>query len=66
MAAQAGGRLLTDRALDMEAIGQGGRAFLLRETAMSDLDALRSALSGHVAKTAEIVARGLGQDVWRA
>ena len=63
---QAGGRLLTDRALDMEAIGQGGRAFLLRETAMSDLDALRSALSGHVAKTAEIVARGLGQDVWRA
>jgi glutamate-ammonia-ligase adenylyltransferase len=62
---QAGGRLLTDRPLDMAAIGQGGRAFLLRETGMSDLAALRSQLTGHVAHVAEIVARGLGQDVVR-
>jgi glutamate-ammonia-ligase adenylyltransferase len=62
---QAGGRLLTDGPLDMEAIGEGGRAFLLRETAMSDLEALRSQLTGHVARVAEIVARGLGQDVAR-
>lgn len=62
---QAGGRLLTDRPLDMAAIGEGGRAFLLRETGMSDLAALRSQLTGHVAQVAEIVARGLGQDVAR-
>ena len=62
---QAGGRLLTERPIDMEAIGQGGRAFLLRETAMSSLAALRSELAGHVARVAEIVARGLGQDVVR-
>ena len=63
---QAGGRLLTEKPIDMEAIGQGGRAFLLRETAMSSLEALRSELAGHVARVAEIVARGLGQDVVRA
>ncbi|WP_284163047.1 glutamine-synthetase adenylyltransferase [Frigidibacter sp. SD6-1] len=58
---QAGGRLLTERPLDMEAVGAGGRAFLLRETQMSSLDGLRSELSGHVARTAEIVARGLNR-----
>lgn len=62
---QAGGRLLTDKPLDMDAIGEGGRTFLLRETGMSDLGALRSQLTGHVARVAEIVARGLGQDVSR-
>jgi glutamate-ammonia-ligase adenylyltransferase len=62
---QAGGRLLTERPIDMEAVGEGGRAFLLRETAMSSLEALRSELKGHVARTGEIVARGLGQDVAR-
>ncbi|MFZ1661570.1 MAG: glutamine-synthetase adenylyltransferase [Paracoccaceae bacterium] len=62
---QAGGRLLSEKPLDMEAIGEGGRTFLLRETGMSDLDALRSHLTGHVARVAEIVAIGLGQDVTR-
>lgn len=62
---QAGGRLLTDRPLDMAAIGEGGRAFLLRETGVSDMDALRSQLKAHVARAAEIVGRGLGQDVAR-
>lgn len=61
----AGGRLLTDKPIDMETVGEGGRAFLLRETGMSSLDALRSELKGHVARVAEIVARGLGQDVAR-
>ncbi len=63
---QAGGRLLTDKPIDMEAVGEGGRVFLLRETGMSSLDALRSELKGHIARVAEIVARGLGQDVARA
>ena len=62
---QAGGRLLTDKPLDMDAIGEGGRVFLLRETGMSELAMLQSQLRGHVAQVAEIVARGLGQDVTR-
>lgn len=59
---QAGGRLLSDRPIDMETLGEGGRAFLLRETAMSDLAALRSQLAAHVAQVAAIVAQALGQD----
>ncbi|WP_372839485.1 glutamine-synthetase adenylyltransferase [Phaeovulum sp.] len=41
---QAGGRLLTDKPLDMDAIGEGGRAFLLREAGVEDLEALKSRL----------------------
>ena len=62
---QAGGRLLTEKPLDMDAIGEGGRVFLLRETGTSDLAMLRSQLKGHVARVAESVARMLGQDVAR-
>ncbi|MBW7056592.1 glutamine-synthetase adenylyltransferase [Paracoccus bogoriensis] len=40
----ASGRLLTDRALDMEAIGLGGQSFLLRETGAADLAALQASL----------------------
>jgi glutamate-ammonia-ligase adenylyltransferase len=58
---QAGGRLLSDRPIEMEAIGEGGRAFLLRETAMSSLEGLRSELAGHVARVAAIVETKLGQ-----
>ena len=63
---QAGGRLLTEKPIDMAAVGEGGRSFLLRETGTPTLDALASELKGHVARTGEIVARGLGQDVVRA
>ena len=56
----AGGRLLTDRPLDMEAIGEGGQAFLLRETGAGDLAELAATLAGHVANTSGIVARVLG------
>ncbi len=52
---QAGGRLLTDRPLDMTAIGQGGRAFLLRETGAADLDDLAAQLAQTVADVAAIV-----------
>lgn len=58
---QAGGRLLSDRPIDMAAIGEGGRAFLLRETGMSSLDALKSELAAHIARVAEIVGRRLGK-----
>ncbi len=56
---QAGGRLLTDRPLDMMAVGEGARAFLLRETGMSSLEALRSELAGHTGRAAEIVGQRL-------
>jgi glutamate-ammonia-ligase adenylyltransferase len=52
---QAGGRLLTDRPLDMDAIGEGGRAFLMRETGTSSLDDMASQLGRHVARAARIV-----------
>jgi glutamate-ammonia-ligase adenylyltransferase len=62
---QAGGRLLTDKPLNMDAIGEGGRAFLLRETAASDLDMLQSQLTGHVARVAQIVMACLGEPAVR-
>ena len=58
---QAGGRLLSDRPIEMDAIGEGGRAFLLRETGMSSLEGLRSELAGHVERVAVIVSARLGQ-----
>lgn len=56
---QAGGRLLSDRPLDMAALGEGGRAFLLRETGTPDLDGLRTRLADTVATVAAIVGRHL-------
>ena len=41
----AGGRLLTDRPLDMAAIGEGGQAFLLREAGVDDLAKLKARLN---------------------
>ena len=58
---QAGGRLLTDRPLDMAAIGEGGRTFLLRETGAGDLEELGRHLAGEVETVAAIVARTLGE-----
>ncbi|MBZ4021867.1 glutamine-synthetase adenylyltransferase [Rhodobacter sp. TJ_12] len=56
---QAGGRLLTDRPLDMEAIGEGGRAFLLREADADHLDALAERLARTTSEVAQIVERAL-------
>ncbi|MFN3526527.1 MAG: glutamine-synthetase adenylyltransferase, partial [Paracoccus sp. (in: a-proteobacteria)] len=50
----ASGRLLTDRALDMDAIGRGAQQFLLRETGAADLDGLAARLGAEVTE-----ARGL-------
>ncbi|WP_413849569.1 glutamine-synthetase adenylyltransferase [Albidovulum sp.] len=63
---QAGGRLLTPRALDMAAIGEGGRAFLLRETGMSDIAALTSQLCLQTGRAAGIIDRALGTAVAEA
>lgn len=56
---QAGGRLLTDRPLDMEAIGEGGRAFLLREADEADLEALAARLARTTGAAAAIIERAL-------
>lgn len=42
------GRLLTERPLDMEALGRGGQDFLLRETGCRTLDELSTRLDAHV------------------
>ena len=56
---QAGGRLLTDRPLDMAAIGEGGRAFLLREAGADDLAALKARLNATIKAVRGIVEAAL-------
>ncbi|MFV2091974.1 MAG: bifunctional [glutamine synthetase] adenylyltransferase/[glutamine synthetase]-adenylyl-L-tyrosine phosphorylase, partial [Hyphomicrobiales bacterium] len=51
-----GDRLLSDRdTLDMDEIGEGGRAFLLRETSQSSLDGLAGALENAAAAAAAVI-----------
>ncbi|MFD1883662.1 glutamine-synthetase adenylyltransferase [Paracoccus pacificus] len=57
---QAGTRLLTERPLDMEAIGPGGQAFLLRETGFDDLDGLAARLTEVTGRAAGIIDAELG------
>ena len=56
---QASGRLLTDRPIDMEAIGEGGRAFLLRETDCDTLETLAQRLQLLTVEITAIVDRCL-------
>jgi len=49
------GRLLTDRPLDMEVLGQGGQDFLLRETGCRDLDELANRLDSTVEAAGVII-----------
>ncbi len=57
---QAASRLLTDKALDMDRLGIGARAFLLRETDQQDEAALLSRLEKVLAGSAEVINRVLG------
>ncbi|MBW0158768.1 glutamine-synthetase adenylyltransferase [Sedimentimonas flavescens] len=57
---QAGGRLLTDKPLDMEAIGEGGQSFLLREVGVDSLEALAERLERTTSEVAVIVEAALG------
>ena len=52
---QAAGRLLTDKPLDMDAIGEGGRAFLMREVDAETLDALAARLEQVILQITAIV-----------
>jgi glutamate-ammonia-ligase adenylyltransferase len=53
----AAARLLTDGALDWESLGEGARAFLLRETGAADAEALARALAQSVGRAEAAVAR---------
>jgi [glutamine synthetase] adenylyltransferase / [glutamine synthetase]-adenylyl-L-tyrosine phosphorylase len=53
---QAGGRLLTDAVLDMGSLGEGGRAFILRETDAEDVEALMRTLHAAVVAAAAMIA----------
>ena len=54
-AVQSVSRLLSDKPLDTGAIGEGGRAMLLRETGCESLDGLRGALEARCGQAARII-----------
>ena len=56
---QAAGRLLSERALNMEELGAGGQEFLLRETGCADLSDLQSRLTEIVEATGQTVDHAL-------
>jgi glutamate-ammonia-ligase adenylyltransferase len=58
---QSSGRLLTDKPIDITVIGEGGRAFLLRETGCDDLEALALRLNSTTMQVSEIVDRCLAE-----
>jgi [glutamine synthetase] adenylyltransferase / [glutamine synthetase]-adenylyl-L-tyrosine phosphorylase len=57
-----GARLLTDSPLDMTTVGEGGRAFLLRETGAPDTASLSARLKAAVAKAAGVIDGVLGRE----
>lgn len=56
----AAARLLSERALDWGSLGEGGRAFLLRETGAADAEALAEALAQAVSGAEAVVTRLVG------
>ncbi|WBU52455.1 glutamine-synthetase adenylyltransferase [Paracoccus sp. SCSIO 75233] len=52
---QAGGRLISETAINMDDLGAGGQEFLLRETDCADLDELANRLADAVADAGEII-----------
>jgi glutamate-ammonia-ligase adenylyltransferase len=58
----AAARLLSDRALDWESLGEGGRAFVLRETGATDAVALAADLVRIVAQAEAAIAGLVGTD----
>ncbi|MCU0903650.1 MAG: glutamine-synthetase adenylyltransferase [Tabrizicola sp.] len=56
----AAARLLSDRALDWESLGEGGRSFVLRETAAATADDLAASLAASVTAAAGVLTRLVG------
>lgn len=59
---QCAGRLLTEKPLDMESLGKGGQAFLLRETGCETLEQLASRLAETVETAGGIIDAALSPD----
>ena len=59
---QCAGRLLTERPLDMENLGKGGQAFLLRETGTANLEALALRLAATVEESGSLIDRVIAQE----
>jgi glutamate-ammonia-ligase adenylyltransferase len=57
----AAARLLSDRPLDWSGLGEGGRSFVLRETAMPDEATLAAVLARTVAAAAAAISRLVGE-----
>jgi glutamate-ammonia-ligase adenylyltransferase len=57
----AAARLLSDRALDFDSIGEGGRSFILREVGAADASALAEMLARAVATAEAAVDRLVGR-----
>lgn len=58
----AAARLLTDRPLDWDSLGEGGRAFVLRETGAKDAGALAAGLARATDEAAAAVERLVGSE----
>ncbi|MTH35775.1 glutamine-synthetase adenylyltransferase [Paracoccus limosus] len=58
---QCAGRLLTEKPLDMESIGKGGQAFLLRETGADSLEALAARLAGAVEASGTVIEAAIAE-----
>jgi len=56
---QCGARLLSDRVVDPDRLGEGGRAFLLRETGEATVPALTARLEALTAEAARVIAAHL-------
>ena len=54
-------RLLSDKPLDARALGEGGRAFLLRQTGFDGLDLLEKRLDAVTRRAGEVIDAGLGR-----
>ena len=63
---QAGGRLLTERELAAEALSEGGRAFVLRQTAQLDFTALEARLDAVVSAVLPVMDRVFGPEGQRS
>lgn len=60
---QSAARLLTGETLDPGTIGEGGRAFVLRETGTASMEALEAALAERAAAAEKVVTEALGRPI---
>ena len=59
---QSAARLLTGEALDVSALGEGGRSFLLRQTGAASIPALEQDLVSRAETAAALIDRALERD----